>query len=159
MSQAMRDHDPNRGRWIPWVFVGGMLLVVLVNAVLIYASLSTFTGVTVPKAYERGRGYNEVLAEAARQDALGWAARVEAEGGRLILVITDREARGVPGQVEARLLRPLSNETVPLALGMTSPGRYAGELSGVGPGQWELRARLTGPNGARLDIRERLILR
>ena len=37
--------DPKRSRWIPWIFVGGMLLVVAVNAVLVFASVSTFTGV------------------------------------------------------------------------------------------------------------------
>ena len=69
-----QDFDPKRSTWIPWVFVGGMALVVLVNLVLVYAALSTFTGVTTGKSYDRGRSYNQVLAEAARQDALGWAA-------------------------------------------------------------------------------------
>ncbi|MCZ8150271.1 MAG: FixH family protein, partial [Roseomonas sp.] len=61
-----RDFDPNRSRWIPWAFVGGMTVVVLVNLVLVYAALSTFTGVTTGRSYDRGRAYNLVLEEAAR---------------------------------------------------------------------------------------------
>ena len=56
--------DPTRGRWIPWVFVGGMGLVIGVNAILVWFALTTFTGVTTPRAYDRGRTYNDVLAEA-----------------------------------------------------------------------------------------------
>ena len=39
--------DPKRSRWIPWVFVGGMLLVVVVNGVLIFSAISTFTFSTI----------------------------------------------------------------------------------------------------------------
>ena len=36
MSMTMqRDYDPKRGRWIPWVFVGGMALVVFVFAAVL----------------------------------------------------------------------------------------------------------------------------
>ena len=28
--------DPRRGRWIPWAFVGGMAVVVVVNLVMVY---------------------------------------------------------------------------------------------------------------------------
>lgn len=160
MSQTYRDHDPNRGKWIPWAFVGGMLTVVAVNAGLIYFALSTFTGVTVPKSYERGRNYNHVLAEAARQDALGWAHRVVLEGDGLTLLVADREGRGVPGSLRARLERPLSRDAAPLDLGMTQPGRFRAELpEGIAPGQWDLVALLAGPGGAVLEVRERVFVR
>ena len=81
MTDRAASFDPNRSRWIPWAFVGGMTLVVVVNLIMVYYAVSTFTGVTVPRSYERGRGYDEVLAEAARQDALGWQAEVTLAGG------------------------------------------------------------------------------
>ena len=101
MSAAM--HDPKRSRWIPWVFVGGMTLVVMVNLVLVYFAVSTFTRVTVPRSYERGRGYDTVLAEAARQDALGWQAEVALAGGALRVAATDREGRPVHGRLDGVL--------------------------------------------------------
>ena len=38
MSATMpgTGYDPRRGRWIPWAFVGGFLVVFGVNSLLIY---------------------------------------------------------------------------------------------------------------------------
>jgi nitrogen fixation protein FixH len=156
MSQAM--HDPNRGRWIPWVFVGGMALVVAVNLVLVYAALTTFTGVTTGHAYDRGRAYNAVLAEAARQDALGWAARVAFDGGLLDVSVTDREGAPVRGSLEGVLLRPLEGREVPLDFVAAGPGRFRAAPALPARGQWEARLAFTGARGERLDIRQRMIV-
>lgn len=154
-----RRHDPNRSRWIPWAFVGGMGLVIVVNAVMVYYAISTFTGVTVPRSYERGRGYETVLAEAARQDALGWRAEVSLTGGALRVVATDREGRPVHGRVEGILLRPLEGMELPLAFAPTGGGRWAAEIAPPRPGQWEARLTLYGPNETAFDIRQRVIAR
>ena len=154
-----RDFDPNRSRWIPWVFVGGMAVVVLVNLVLVYAALSTFTGVTTGKSYDRGRAYNQVLAEAARQDALGWSARVTLEGGVLSVVATDREGLPVGGRVQGVLHRPLEGAEIPLDFAAAGPGRFIAAAAPPATGQWEARVILFGARDERLEIRQRLIVR
>lgn len=151
-------HDPRRSRWIPWAFVGGMLLVVVVNLVMVYFAVSTFTGVTVPRSYERGRGYDAVLAEAARQDALGWRAVLRLDGGSLSLVATDREGRPVAGRVEGVLLRPLEGTEIPLNFAPRGGGSWAAEVQPPQPGQWEARLTLFGPNEAAFDIRQRVMV-
>lgn len=160
MSAALHrpTHDPRRSRWIPWAFAGGLGLVVAVNMVLVYFAISTFTGVTVPRSYERGRGYEAVLAEAARQDALGWTAGVALTGGTLRVVAADREGRPVHGRVEGVLLRPLEGTEVPLAFAPTGGGRWAAEVEPPQRGQWEARLTLFGPNEAAFDIRRRVIV-
>jgi nitrogen fixation protein FixH len=154
-----RDFDPNRSRWIPWVFVGGMTVVVLVNLVLVYAALSTFTGVTTGKSYDRGRAYNRVLEEAARQDALGWSARVTLEGGVLNLIATGREGLPVGGRVQGVLHRPLEGAELPLDFAAAGPGRFIAAAAPPASGQWEVRLTLIGAGGERLEIRQRLIVR
>lgn len=156
MSAAM--HDPSRGRWIPWAFAGGMTLVVVVNAVLVYFAVTTFTGVTVPRSYERGRNYDTVLAEAARQDALGWKAEVALAGGRVTVTATDRDGRPVPGRVEGVLLRPLEGTELPLDFIPVGGGRWAAEATLPQRGQWDARLTLFGPNETPFDIRRRLIV-
>jgi nitrogen fixation protein FixH len=156
MSQAM--HDPKRGRWIPWVFVGGMALVVAVNMVLVFAALTTFTGVTTGQSYDRGRAYNAVLAEAARQDALGWTPRVAFGGGMLDVSVTDREGQPVRGRLEGVLLRPLEGREVPLDFVAAGPGRFRAAPALPARGQWEARLALTDGRGDRLDIRQRIIV-
>jgi nitrogen fixation protein FixH len=161
MSATMQGgpFDPKRSRWIPWAFVGGMLTVVAVNLVLVYFAITTFTGVTVPHAYERGRHYEAVLAEAARQDALGWRAEVTFEGGQLSVVATDRDGRPVPGRIEGVLRRPLERLELPLHFGPRGSGRWAASVLPPEHGQWEARLTLFGPNETPFDIRQRVVVR
>jgi len=143
-----------KSNWIPWIFVGGMLVVVVVNGFMAYTAISSFTGLTTGQAYDRGRAYNHVLAEAARQDALGWTARVGLAGGRITLTVTDREGRPVPGVVEAYLQRPIEGTRV--ELGTTTP-REGFAAPDIASGQWEFRGHILDAQGQRLDIRQRLI--
>jgi nitrogen fixation protein FixH len=153
------DFDPKRSNWIPWAFVGGMALVVVVNLVLIYAALSTFTGVTTGKSYDRGRSYNQVLAEAARQDALGWTTQVALEGRVLSVIARDRDGLPLGGRVEGVLIRPLEGAELRLDFATAGPGRFIAFAELPAAGQWEARLTLTGERGERRDIRQRLIVR
>lgn len=150
---------PRRSAWIPWVFVGAMALVIAVNGVLIWAALSTFTGVTVGHAYDRGLAYNDVLAESARQQSLGWRTTVRLADGLLTLDAEDAEARPIAGTVQGLLLRPLSGDTLPLSFVAAAPGRYIAEARPPQPGQWEARLVLSTGEGRRLDIRQRVLVR
>ena len=159
MSATTIPHDPNRGRWIPWVFVGGMALVVVVNAVLVFFALTTFTGLTTGKSYDRGRAYNQVLQEAARQEALGWTAQVALDGPALLVAVQDRDGRAVPGRVEGVLRRPLEGADVALDFASLGTGRFLAHAADLAHGQWEARLTLHGADGQRLDIRQRVIVR
>jgi len=161
MSQTSipRDYDPNRSRWIPWVFVGAFGVIIAVNMVLVYAALTTFTGVTTGKSYDRGRNYNAVLAEAARQDALGWSARVALEGGVLTVVAVDREGLPLGGRVEGVLHRPLEGAELRLDFAAAGPGRFIAFAELPAQGQWDARLSLTNERGERLDIRQRIVAR
>ena len=150
--------DPRRSRWIPWVFVGGMLLVVAVNAVLVVASVTTFTGVTQGQAYDRGRAYNKVLEEAARQDALGWRGAITADHRMLRVAVTDREGLPVAGRLDGVIRAPVEGVEIPLALLAAAPGRWQAALDLPRAGQWEARLTLTGAGGERLDLVQRLVI-
>jgi nitrogen fixation protein FixH len=148
--------EPRRSAWIPWVFVGGLLLVVAVNAVLVVTAIGTFTGVTTGKAYDRGRAYNHVLAEAARQDALGWTDGVTLSAGVLRVVVRDREGNPVAGRLEGVLRRPVEGTELPFAPAAATLGEWLVPVE-LRAGQWEARLRLTAADGRHLDIRQRVI--
>jgi len=151
-------HDSRRSAWIPWVFVGGMGVVVVVNALFVWLSLSTFTGTTVPRAFERGRHYDLVLAEAARQAALGWQVEVSFSGRRLWVTARDADGRPLLAAVEGALHRPLQDLAVPVGFSAVGAGRWAGEANIPLPGQWEARLVLTAADGRRKDVRTRLFV-
>ena len=114
--------EPRRSAWIPWVFVGGLLLVVAVNAVLVVTAVGSFTGLTTGRSYDRGRAYNHVLAEAARQDALGWTDKVTLSAGVLRVAVRDREGNPVAGRLEGVLHRPIKGTKLAFAPTATTPG-------------------------------------
>ena len=148
--------EPRRSAWIPWVFAGGLLLVVAVNAVLAVTAIGTFTGVTTGKAYDRGRAYNHVLAEAARQDALGWTDKVTLSAGVLRVAVRDREGNPVAGRLEGVLRRPVEGTELPFEAAAAGPGEWLAPVE-LRAGQWEARLRLTAAGGSHLDIRQRVM--
>ncbi len=158
MSMSIPEHDPRRSRWIPWVFVGGMLLVLLVNVGMVVSALTTFTGVTTGRAYDKGRAYNHVLEEAARQDALGWRSIVAVEARTLRLAVQDRAGLPVPGRVAGGLHRPMDGLQLPLVLAADAAG-WTAAVPETPAGLWEVRLTLTDAEGHRLDIRQRVVLR
>ncbi len=146
-----------KSAWIPWVFVGGMALVVAVNGVLVTAALNGFAGPLVPRAYERGRQYSTVLEEAARQDALGWVVDVRRDAQGVEVMARDRDGRAVPAALTARLQRPLTRSMMALEPEATGTGRWRITLDAA-PGQWDLELLLRGGAGQVLEAQHRLVL-
>jgi nitrogen fixation protein FixH len=136
-----------------------MLLVVAVNGVLITAALGTYTGTTTGQAYDRGRGYGQVLEEAARQQALGWQAELVRQEGALLLTLRDRDGAPLPAStaVAARLQRPLEREALPLDFIPVGPGRWRAAAAVPALGQWEAQVTLTA-GAERFELRRRLVL-
>jgi nitrogen fixation protein FixH len=154
-------HTPNRSRHLPWIFVGGMLVVVAVNAVLIYFAFSTWSGLATSHAYERGRGYNKALQAMERQDALGWSLRAslrpDAAGGELVIDAVDRQVQPLRGlAVEVTLVRPLgAAEKHRVELVPSGDGRYAARLPSLARGQWDAMITATA-TGERMLMTQRL---
>ncbi|WP_291298818.1 FixH family protein [Elioraea sp.] len=167
---------PGRDGWIPWVFVGCMTVVVIVNAIMAWFALSTFAGTTVDRSYERGRQYNAVIAEAERQARTGWNFSVAWHPGTGdplsgTVVVTARDAAAAPLDrlsVEAVLLRPLeAPQPLALAFSEVGPGLYAAPVTLPRPGQWEVRMKTRrgqggGQGGGQegpVDYRQRFVAR
>lgn len=133
-------------RLIPWMFVLGFVVVILVNALMVYVALGSFSGLVTDRPYDRGRAYNTTLEARARQEALGWTARfaIDAKGDgtqRLQLEVTDREGAPIAGAtVDVTLVRPVERgHDRGVALSARGAGRYAGTVALDLPGLWEAR--------------------
>jgi nitrogen fixation protein FixH len=155
-----------RDRWIPWVFVGAFAVVFGANMAMVYFALSTWTGVTVERPYERGIAYDRVLDAAARQEALGWHVEVAfasrgagTHAGTLAIAARDRDALALRGlAVTAELLRPLERHApIGLALAEREGGHYDASLVVPRPGQWDVRVVLAR-GGDRLETTRRIFV-
>ena len=59
-------------RWIPWLFVGGFLLLFVITGNFVRLALGTFPGLVTTNAYERGLAYDDILAAERAQEERGW---------------------------------------------------------------------------------------
>ncbi|HWX48929.1 MAG TPA: FixH family protein [Roseomonas sp.] len=103
---ATLPEQPRRGARTPWAFLGGMALVLAVNGALVWVALSAFTGAAVEPAQDRGPAYDEVLAEAARQEAMGWHAAVALDVRGLVVSLHDDAGQPVAGTLSGVLVPP-----------------------------------------------------
>lgn len=125
---------PLNGWKVLAIFVGFFLTVVLVNGVMIYKAVKTFSGEVVAHPYERGLAYNRDIARAREQAMRDW--KVDARLTRLAtgeteISVTARDADGlgVTGvQMSALLVAPADlSKDMQAALTETAPGRFVGK--------------------------------
>lgn len=131
------------GRHVLGSLLGFFGVMLIVNGAFVYFALSTLNGTAANNAYRSGLDYNRTIAEAARQDELGWRGAVgivtAADGIKTLrLEITDRAGAPVDGLVVAGALgRPATaGEDLAIALVRLAPGAYAAPLEGVASGNW-----------------------
>lgn len=132
-------------RWFPWILVAAFAVIFAVNGSLVYFALHTMPGVVSEHSFELGNGYNDVLAEGAAQDALGWHGSITLARGNLEVAIRDRAGQPLTAlTVTARIIRPVEDlPVILLALSADRPGLYHAPLALPRRGQWEVQVTAT----------------
>ena len=140
-----------------WTFTGRHMLLIMVaffgvtitvNLVLAFFATSSWTGLIVKNSYVASQEYNEKLAEARAQDALGWVSDLQHQSGELAFELRD-ESGGPLSAFEVRVIcsRPTHEaEDLDLVLRETAPGRYAASVP-LAPGLWNAEVNAVAPNG------------
>lgn len=164
MKKSVFIAGPLRGHHVYFALVGFFGVIVAVNATFLTFALNTFSGIETPDAYQRGLRYNGVLAEAERQDALGWQSELTLERERIELALRDASGRPISGATAAaRIGRPATNRLdSEIALAEVAAGRYAADLAGLPEGAWiaDIAVKRVGLEDSTLwRKRERLWLR
>lgn len=142
-------------------FFGVMLLA---NGVFVYYALTTFGGGDTSDPYRKGLRYNEVLAQAMRQDQQGWSAQLifAAAAGRLALTLSDREGHPISGlHFSGTVGRPATDgEDVAVSFSEAETGTYIAELR-LAPGQWVIQLRseeLSRDGGPAYRLKQRIFV-
>jgi len=168
----MTERNPTRW-WQPTEVTGRMVLVGLlaffavvagVNAVMIYAAVSTFGGVETESSYRAGLAFAREIATARAQDELHWnvTAKAAIAGDTTVVEVTARDSSGRPVaniQAKAALAHPTDRRAdvaVPLA------GYGAGLFRGDAPaaaGQWDLVIELSRDGERLFRSKNRVSLR
>jgi len=138
------------GWWYPWIFVGAMVMVALVNGIMIFIALDTWTGLETEGHYRKGLIYNENLAADEAQAQRGWrfnlasdVVRVSGDSRTVELraQFSDSHGTSLDGlDVNALIVRPTHEgydfETSMKALGN---GAYGATIELPLAGQWDVR--------------------
>ncbi|MDH5771539.1 MAG: FixH family protein [Rhodospirillaceae bacterium] len=130
------------GWWYPWLFVGGLGIVVIVNGILVYFATNSWTGLSTDGHYDKGLAYNQTLDAQRQQDALGWKVDFNYDpNGNLSVKFIDANGAPLDGlTVTANLYRPSQdNVDYGVALQPAPLGSYQTQLQLPLPGLWEVR--------------------
>jgi len=146
---------PNTGyRWIPWLIAAGFGIVVLVNGIMVYFAMESFSGLTADNYYQRGLHYNDVISAEQKQEKLHWGVEMAFKQtgdkhGRLSLHAVD--GNGIPlngAVVTVRLERPVqAGHDMYVTLAAAGDGLYAADVDLPFRGQWEILAQIKHPSG------------
>jgi nitrogen fixation protein FixH len=150
-----------RSRYIPWLFVAGFVVVIAVNAMMIWLAIGSFSGLYTPKPRDIGLRYNAVIAEGRARDALGWhvEARWLAEKSSLEIAVTDATSRPLPGaRMTVELVRPVERRPpLPVEMSAIDIGRFAGQVDLPERGSWDVDI-VVERGGERFALTRRMFL-
>lgn len=163
IAMAQKPSSP-RGRWIPWLFVGGFSVVIAVNTTLIVYASSTYSGLVVEHPYKKGLEYNQTKAQLEAQARLGWRYEVSAVPAADAVMIEMRwvDAGKTPLDglaLDGELQRPVENlPPLRISFEAVGAGRYRSQVQLPKQGAWDLH--LTARRGSQeFSAAERLLIR
>jgi len=143
---ALRTNSEGRlsngieGRHVLMGLIAFFGVMFVANGLLVYYAVGTFSGGDRPDPYRSGLNYNQTIAEAERQAALGWDVQVDYDAaGKVVLRFVDKLEKPVSGlTLTAKLARPAENrqDTV-LKFREWPEGVYAADIA-LDPGNWVL---------------------
>lgn len=165
MAEEVRGERRITGRSVLIAFIAFFGVVGAVNAIMIRAATSTFSGVETESAYQVGLAFNNELAEVARQDARHW--RVDAElvrqgPGAADLIVRIRDGQNAPPaatELAVRLAHPAdARRDRRVELTEAAAGTFKGRIEAE-PGQWDLYIDARHDGEAMFRSKSRLTLR
>ena len=131
-------------------------VIIAVNLTLAYFAVGSWTGLIVKSSYVASQDFNNVLAAAEAQDALGWTSTALYQHGVLTFELKDAQGKVLYGyQVDATVERPIhENEDHALVLQSAAGGPYQAPVD-LAPGAWVAKIVATGSDGSlyRQDFR------
>lgn len=128
---------------IPYIFVAFFAVIFAVDAFFIYLSKATWRGLATENSYEKGLHYNQTLAEAKKQEALGWKMTISFtslsnDSGNVFITLKDKDLKPITdAKISIEVKRPVQegfdfNQDVAFKGGL-----YEAKMTFPLPGQWD----------------------
>jgi nitrogen fixation protein FixH len=138
MARGMTLEQRSPWRFFPAYLILALFVVILVNIGFVVIAEKTFPGEINDNPYGIGNGYNKVLDDVARQQALGWIIGARTEEGLVIVTARAKDGTMLPAQVTAVAVRPLGDpKRTALYFSQAQDGSFQGQEA-LSPGQWDV---------------------
>jgi nitrogen fixation protein FixH len=152
------------GRKVFLCLVAFFAIVTGVNAVMMFAAITTFGGVETSSSYQAGLAFSREASSVEAQERLGWQVNVRtpaAAGTTTAVEIVARDRADAPLgnlQIDGRLSHPMDKRADRvLAWREIGPGLFRAEVEHAA-GQWDLVVELSQDGSPRFRSRNRLTL-
>ncbi len=159
----MRDRSATNSVWnlFPWAIVAGMLVVVAVNAGMVFSALQTFPGKAGRDGFDLSNRYNKVIDRVQAQAALGWTVVTEVDATSRPTVRLTASAGGTPlvnPRVVAVARRPVGDpQDTDLRFEHAGNGRYVADTPLAMQGQWDLMLTVTSQSRELMTTRRIIV--
>ena len=161
-SVSIRSKSGLKGWHVLAILIGFFGSIMAVNVVMAWFAISTFSGLDGNDSYQRGLDYNKTIADAAKQEQLGWTEDVVFmdNGAKVRVSVTSRETQAVAGLAMTGVIGRGATNQFDHALNFreTLPGSYEAETGGLAPGSWLVSLNAEGADGS-YRLKERLWLK
>jgi len=172
MSRSIFAPDPTpdsgfrlTGRHVLIIFIAFFGVVFAVNAVMMRAALTTFSGLEAENPYKEGLAFNRRLADSRAQELRAWsvdASVTRAADGQVAVAVAARDATGGLGGLTGivRFEWPADRRRDHVAvLADIGGGQYRGGVEALPPGQWDVVVEFRRDDTVMFLSRTRKILR
>lgn len=157
--RSFRQTEP-RSFWhfFPWYIAGGMGVVLLVNAVMVWLAIASFPGLATRHGFDTSNSYDRVLQAAQQQAALGWTVQHGLEDFRPVVTLSGPDGAPLAGAyLAATAERPVGTAaTVSLVFHATAPGRFEADAP-LDLGRWDIDLTVTADGHTYRTVRRLVV--
>lgn len=116
------------------VFFG---IIIVVNLIMAYFAVSTWSGLVVQNSYVASQEFNEKSISGKQQQALQWQNELGYSQGTFTYVLTDKDGNAIETtSAVANFKRPVGDaHDTTVTLTMTENGKFTGDVE-LGEGAW-----------------------
>lgn len=157
------------GWWYPWIFVAFFAVIITVNGIMMYFAFDSWTGLETEGHYVKGLAYDDNVAGAKAQAALGWDVKLSVETLKsedtqrhvaYRATFLDHSHKPVQSlKAHAFFIRPThEGADVDGPASLLEPGVVGGEFTLAAPGNWEVRIHAESM-GRQYQLVERVVVK
>ncbi|NND50042.1 MAG: hypothetical protein HKN60_07300 [Rhizobiales bacterium] len=138
---ASDDKTPARftGRHMLIVMVAFFGVVITANLTMAFFATHSWSGLEVPNSYVASQEYNDKIADARAQAALGWTSDLSLADGALVLELADADGNPIAGAEVEGVMRRLvhENDDTETRFAWSQGGAYRAPAPALA-GAWEV---------------------